>query len=97
VVFAVEPKVDLNLTLQEESRRSAHGEQAGTKYSGYFSKHRSQGQNPNHDLSGQRRQAHRKDSVLRQVFRAVGKQQPGTIDLQARHLNRGQQSERDAF
>jgi hypothetical protein len=51
-------KAQLNLTLQEESRRSAHGEQAGTKYSGHISEHRSQGQNPNYDLSGQRRQAY---------------------------------------
>jgi Hfq protein len=38
-----------------ESRRSAHGEQAGTKYSGHVPEHSSQGQDPDNDLSGQRR------------------------------------------
>ena len=34
---------------------------------------------------------------FRQIFRAAGKQQPGAIDLQARHFNRGEQPERDAY
>jgi hypothetical protein len=39
--------------LHQESRRSAHGEQAGTKYSGHLSEHGSKGQIPDYDLSGQ--------------------------------------------
>jgi hypothetical protein len=38
--------------LHQESRRSAHGEQAGTKYSGHLSEHGSKGQIPYYDLSG---------------------------------------------
>src|ERR1039457_1941419 len=38
--------------LHQESRRSAHGEQAGTKYSGHLSEHGSKGQIPHNDLSG---------------------------------------------
>ena len=37
-----------------------------------------------------------KDPVLRQVFRASGKQQPGAVDLQARDFDGGEQPRRDA-
>src|SRR5208282_6100500 len=70
-------KASCTNNLHQESRRSAHGEQAGTKYSGHLSEHGSKGQIPDYDLSGQWRQADGENSVLRQVFRAPGEQQPG--------------------
>ena len=42
------------------------------------------------------RQTDRENSVLRQVFRAPGEQQPGTIDFQTRDFNCGKQPERDS-
>ena len=36
-----------------------------------------------------------KITVLRQIFRAPGKQQPGTVDFQTRDLNRCKQPQRD--
>src|SRR5208337_2953684 len=81
---------------KHESRRSAYGEQAGAEHSGHLPEYSSQRQNPNYDLSGQRRQAYREDPLLRQVLRASRKQQPGAVDLQARHFDRSEQPKRDA-
>jgi hypothetical protein len=45
------------LNSPKESRRSAYGKQAGAKHSGHIPEHDTQGQNPHHGLSDQRRQA----------------------------------------
>jgi hypothetical protein len=58
--------------------------------------HGSKGQIPHYDLFSQWRQTDRENSVLRQVFRAPGEQQPGTIDFQTRDFNCGKQPERDS-
>src|SRR6266568_7252346 len=79
------------------SRRSAYGEQAGTEHSGHLPEHCSQRQNPHYHLSGQWREAYRKDPLLRQVLGLAREQQPGAVDLQARYFNRGEQSERHAL
>src|ERR1035438_1775711 len=51
-------------TTHEEGRRSANGEQAGTKYSGHLPEHRPKGQDPDYDLFGQRSKADRKDPLI---------------------------------